>query len=116
MVRPSTKSIILLVRAALLLAVFSLVLIGGVYSHGLETQHAHAASESKNISDHAHMEVAPDIDKSNSALHCGAKILQIAQISSIDFVRSPTEILISKSQMGKKLRFGLDPPPPKLYS
>lgn len=107
---------ILLVRAALFLAVLSLVLIGGVYSHGPETQHVHASSESKNSSDHAHMEVAKDINKSNNALHCGAKILQIAQFSSIDFVRISTQISSFESPMGKNLRLGLDPPPPKLYS
>lgn len=107
---------ILLVRAALFLAVLSLVLIGGVYSHGPETQHAHASSESKNSSDHAHVEVAKDIDKSNNALHCGAKILQLAQFNSIDFVRISTQILSLESQTGKSLWFGLDPPPPRLYS
>lgn len=105
-----------IMRAALFLAAFSLVLIGGTYSHGPETQHSHASSESTNSADHAHMETALDIDMSNDVLHCGADIIQSAQSSSTAFVRPSTQILSLKTRMGKNLWFGLDPPPPRFYS
>lgn len=104
-----------IMRVALFLAAFSLVLIGGTYSHGPEIQHTHI-SESTNTADHAHMETAIDIDMSNDVLHCGTDISQFAQFSTVNFVRTSTQILSLKSQTGKNLWFALDPPPPRLYS
>jgi hypothetical protein len=53
---------------------------------------------------------------SNDILHCGIDILQFAQSSSAPFVRNPTRILSLEFRMGKNLWFGLEPPPPKLFS
>ena len=102
-------------RVAVFLAAFSLVLIGGTYSHGPKTLHSHM-SESTNTADHAHMEIAIDVDMSNDILHCGIDILQFAQSNSTPFVKNPTRILNLNPHMGKNLWFGLEPPPPKFYS
>jgi hypothetical protein len=112
---PPIKIGMISMRTALFLAAFSLALIGGTYSHGPKTLHSHM-SESTNATDHAHMEIAIDVDLSNDILHCGIDILQFAQSSSAPFVRNPTRILSLEFRMGKNLWFGLEPPPPKLFS
>lgn len=110
------NSIIISSRVALFLAVFSLVLIGGIYSHGPEVPHTHIASERANSSNHAHVETAVEKSLTSDAIHCGADNIQFAQSSSTNFERNAIQIVGPNFQMGKDLSLGLDPPPPRLYS
>ena len=116
MIKTSIRSMTMLAKTTLFFAAFSLVLVGGIYSHNPETSHTHKSIESGSSSDHAHMETNTNLDTSNQAIHCGADILQYARYDTAECERNPSRVLSLIYQMSDSLWRGLDPPPPRQYS
>lgn len=101
-------------RMAVLLAILSLVLVGGIYSHGPEAN-SHTASKLESGPQHAHLEVREYKELVSDVLHCGADNVQFSQYNSVSLRTNLFQPVCSNPHMGSNLWTGVEPPPPKFY-
>ena len=95
------------------LAVLSLGLLGGTYSHATGAKHVHSATDAGDASDHSHIGSGKELGQQSANLHCGANILATPVASALKFEpwQALVPISICTDGVGKVL--GFDPPPPR---
>jgi len=105
-------------RLLVFLAVFSLGVLGGTYSHAVENGHTHSGSldQRHTDSDHSHVGDEDNRFDQSSGLHCGANIIATLSDETQIKIGRAIVIRIGGTTETVAILLGGDPPPPRVTS
>ena len=105
-------------RLLVFLALFSLGVLGGTYSHAAENGHTHSATNDQGhtVSVHSHAsDKDARFDQSNS-LHCGSNIIATLSANNQIMFHRAIAVLIGGPTESLETLLNVDPPPPRTSS
>jgi len=112
------RCIPLVARVMIFLAAISLASLGGSYSHAAKAEHAHFSdfSSDHQSDDHEHVDLPGAKAKFPANVHCGGEIFAAQELRIAGRLTTSISMSPRISSVGKTLRAGTDPPPPRIPS
>lgn len=104
-----------LMRLLAVLAVFSLVLVGGTFSHATQT-HEHGPALSESVEPHTHYKSDGVLVEQNETLHCGSNIFSNLNSSAFCFPKKSGSIPLGSLNVSVENTTEYEPPPPRPIS